>query len=184
MSERTAPATDHAALVALLRETLARHGDAEQLWMCSVPPGAAPGTVDPQAPGPVAALLELTDGPYFNGSSRLFESDHLVWRQDVRENLVGAALPGGGTLADASHFYYFGEVHDNPLLYDRTDGSVWRVPEEGFVWYTGCRLERIADGFGEFFTEWVVSPRYLELVQGTSDEPDDWYRLLRLAGLA
>ncbi|GLW74285.1 hypothetical protein Kpho02_65830 [Kitasatospora phosalacinea] len=75
-------------------------------------------------------------------------------------------------------------MHGNPLLYDHTDGSVWRVPEEGFVWYTGCRLERIADGVEEFFSTWAASPRYLDLVRGTPDEPDDWYRLLRLAGLA
>ncbi|WP_033216515.1 hypothetical protein [Kitasatospora phosalacinea] len=79
-------------------------------------------------PGPVAALLELTDGP----------------------------APGGGTLADASHLHLFGLVQDDPLPYDRTDGSVWLVPEEGFVRYTGRRLERIADGVEEFFTEWVV----------------------------
>ncbi|MFF4340639.1 hypothetical protein ACFY00_11955 [Kitasatospora sp. NPDC001540] len=167
----------------LLRETLERHRDAEELWTPSLPPGVAAGVLGPEVPGPVAALLELTDGPCFGPTGQVFGSGQLPWRQG-QENLVGAALPGGGTLADASHFHFFGEVHGNPLLYDRTDGSVWRVPEEGLVWYTGCRLERIADGVEEFFTVWAASPRYLDLVQGTPDEPDDWYRLLRSAGLA
>ncbi|AUY53003.1 hypothetical protein [Streptomyces sp. CB01881] len=60
------------------------------------------------------------------------------------------------------------------------------MPDDGFVWYTGCRLERLTDDVGTFFTDWVAAPGFRDLAGlGPEDlATSHWYRLLRLTALA
>ncbi|MGE7438016.1 hypothetical protein [Kitasatospora sp. NPDC001175] len=176
---------DLESLITTLRDTFNKHARELELWTPAIPTGADPQTLDLDTPPGVAALLSLSDGPYLDHSTQIYSSGDLSWQQ-VADNLVDAELPDGSTLTDASRFFCFGQACQNPLLVDVTDGSVWRVPDDGVVWYTGCRLERIADSVEEFFMDWVASPKYQDLAGLDPDELEssDWYRLLRLSGLA
>ncbi|MFF5255147.1 hypothetical protein ACFY4K_24315 [Streptomyces leeuwenhoekii] len=172
-------------LVTKLRDTLAQFRDQFELWTPEIPTGAEPAKIAQGIPTSVAAALTMCDGLYMEHSTQLYSSDDLPYRQ-VSENLVGAVLPDGTKLADASHFFCFGQAAGNPLLVDSRDGSVWRVPDDGVVWYTGCRLEKIAVDVAEFFTDWIASLRFQDLagLPSAELETSDWYRLLRLSGLA
>ncbi|CAL9457220.1 hypothetical protein SUDANB58_02574 [Streptomyces sp. enrichment culture] len=173
-----------AALVAKLRNALAQHREQFELWTPEIPAGVDPAKITEDIPASVAAMLTMCDGLYMDHSTQLYSRDDLPYRQ-ISENLVGAVLPDGAKLTDASHFFCFGQAAGNPLLVDSHDGSVWRVPDDGVVWYTGCRLEKIAADVGEFFTNWITSPRFQDLagLPSAELETSDWYRLLRLSGL-
>ncbi|MFK0262559.1 hypothetical protein ACIQU1_14620 [Streptomyces angustmyceticus] len=172
-------------LVARLRCALEEHREAHELWAPEIPAGCDPQQVSDDVPAGVAELLTTVDGMYLDHSTQLFGSDSLADRQ-VSGSLVGAELPDNSQLTDPSHFFCFGEAAGNPLLVDEQDGSVWRVPYDGVVWYTGCRLEPIADSVSGFFTQWIVTALFGDLAGLTADEAahSDWYRLLKLSGLA
>ncbi|WP_316521140.1 hypothetical protein [Kitasatospora brasiliensis] len=172
------------SLVALLRETLAEHRMTLGLYDCNVPEGADSSLIPPGTPAGVADLLAATDGLYLDHTTRLFRAEELT-DQQFPTGLEGAELPDGSTLDDTSRFFFFGQARENPLLVDR-DGSVWRVPDEGYVWYTGCRVEPVADTVSEFVRTWVASPQFQHLagLEPSDLETSHWYRLLRLSGLA
>ncbi|MEU5386231.1 hypothetical protein [Kitasatospora cineracea] len=172
--------------IAALRTSLEGNRDEWELWMPEIPEGSAPQDIPDGLPPGLAALLAASDGMHLAASTRLFGVDELASRQ-LPDHLVGAKLPDGGELADASDFFFFGEAADNPLLVNGADGSVWRVPDDGVVWYTGCRLERIASSLDAFVAEWILTPeRFLDLAGLTPAEAadSDWYRLLDSSGLA
>ncbi|MFF4338373.1 hypothetical protein ACFY00_00380 [Kitasatospora sp. NPDC001540] len=168
----------------MLREALERYGDEHDLFMLRIPEGRDPDDLPEDLPPGLADLLEASDGLPLTGNTRLYGADSLPYQQ-VNDILVGATMPDGSKLADASDFFCFGQAAENPLLVKRSDGSVWRVPDDGVVWYTGCRLERIADSLNDFAVEWLATERFLDLLGpnlvGAADT--DWYRLLKLSGL-
>ncbi|WP_345701532.1 hypothetical protein [Kitasatospora terrestris] len=176
---------DISRLVATLRDALEEHRRPYELWTPEIPAGCELQAVGDGVPPGVAGLLTISDGLYLTHSTRLFSSGDLPDEQ-VSENLVGARLPDGSRLTDAAPFFCFGQAVGNPLLVDGRDGSVWRVPDDGVVWYTGCRLERIAGTVDEFVTDWVVGDRFPDLAGLSPDvaADSDWYRLLKLSGLA
>ncbi|GAA2084496.1 hypothetical protein GCM10009759_03590 [Kitasatospora saccharophila] len=170
---------------AALRNALDEHRDEYELWMPEIPQGAAPQDIPDGLPPVLARLLAASDGPNLGTSTRLFSAEEIA-SQQVPDHLVGAKLNDGSELTDASHFIFFGEAAENPLLLNERDGTVWRVPDDGVVWYTGCRLEQIANSFNEFVAEWVLdADRFLDLAGLTPSEAmdSDWYRLLKLSGL-
>ncbi|MGW7579739.1 hypothetical protein ACWGKU_04905 [Kitasatospora sp. NPDC054768] len=170
--------------ISLLRETLAAHEKELELWDPEIPAGADAAEIPPNIPTGVADLLSASDGLYLTHSTRLFTASELMSRQ-FPEGLEEAELPDGSPLEDTSRFFFFGLACENPLLVDR-DGSVWRAPDEGYVWFTGCRIEPIAGSVEEFFRTWVASPRFQDLAGVAPDNLDSshWYQLLRLSGLA
>ncbi|MBO1415103.1 hypothetical protein [Streptomyces sp. FH025] len=175
---------DIASTMTLLRNTLAEHQADLELWDPSIPDGADQDAIPQEAPAGVGELLRASDGLYLDHSTRLFEASEIMDRQ-FPEGLEDAELPNGSPLDDTSRFFFFGLARENPLLVDR-DGSVWRAPDEGALWYTGCRLEQIAGSVDEFFRTWVASSRFQDLAGLTPDDLDNshWYQLLRLSGLA
>nr|BFD90935.1 hypothetical protein KitaXyl93_22950 [Kitasatospora sp. Xyl93] len=176
--------TDIASTTALLRNVLAEHQTDLELWDPSIPAGADAHAIPQETPHGVAELLRASDGLYLDHSTRLFEASEIMDRQ-FPEGLEDAELPDGSSLEDASRFFFFGLARENPLLVDR-DGTVWRIPDDGSLWYTGCRLEQIAGSIDEFFQTWVASPRFQDLAGLDPDDLDNshWYQLLRLSGLA
>ncbi|MET8628051.1 hypothetical protein ABZW30_30650 [Kitasatospora sp. NPDC004669] len=172
------------AVTALLRSTLAEHEAELRLWDCAVPEGADPELIPPGIPAGVAELLRASNGLYLSHSTYLYRADQVLDRQ-FPEGLAEAPLPDGSPPDDPSRFFFFGEACLNPLLVDR-DGTVWRVPDEGFVWFTGCRLEPIAESVDEFFRVWIASARFRDLDGVDPDDPTDshWLQLLRLSGLS
>ncbi len=172
------------SLVAMLRGALAEHGIAQGLFDCDIPEGADSALIPPGTPAGVADLLTATDGLYLDHSTRLFRTEDLADHQ-FTTGLQDADLPDGSTVDDPSRFFFFGQACENPLLVDR-DGSVWRVPDEGHLWYTGCRVEPIADDIDDFVRTWVASPQVQDLagLDPTDLEASHWYQLLRLSGLA
>ncbi|MFE7525595.1 hypothetical protein ACFU7Y_07715 [Kitasatospora sp. NPDC057542] len=174
---------DFVEVMGLLRSTLAAHRDELRLLDCDVPLGGDGSSVPEGTPEGVRELVAASDGLYLDHSCRLYSADELADRQWA-EGLERAELPDGGVLEDASRFFYFGEARLNPLLVDR-DGSVWRVPDEGYLWFTGCRVEPITGSVEEFFFEWIVGERFRDLAGLDEDgaTTSHWYRVLGLAGL-
>ncbi|MGW2867927.1 hypothetical protein [Kitasatospora sp. NPDC001225] len=169
-------------VMGLLRSTLEAHREELGLLDCEVPQGGNGSSVPVGTPEGVRELVAASDGLYLDHSCRLYRADELADRQWA-EGLEGAELPGGGVLEDASRFFYFGEAALNPLLVDH-DGSVWRVPDEGYVWFTGCRVEPVAGSVEEFFFEWIAGERFRDLagLDAEGVETSHWYRVLGLAG--
>ncbi|MEV7123975.1 hypothetical protein, partial [Kitasatospora griseola] len=134
MTEASLPAA-----ISALRTALEENRDEHELWMLEIPEGSAPQDIPDGLPAGLADLLAASDGLNLAASTRFFSADELA-SQQLPDHLVGAKLPDGSELTDASNLYFFGEAAGNPLLVNEKDGSVWRVPDDGVVWYTGCRL--------------------------------------------
>ncbi|UNO43550.1 hypothetical protein [Streptomyces sp. MST-110588] len=172
-------------LVARLRDALGEHREEHQLWAPDIPSGAGPWQMANGIPAGVAEILAIADGMHLDYSTQLFGSDVLPDRR-MSELLAHAEPLDGCRLPDTSHFFCFGQAASNPLWVNEQDGSVWRVPDDGVLWYTGCRLERIADTMSDFFTGWVVTDRFRDLAGLPPEDvaDNDWCRLLKLTGMA
>jgi hypothetical protein len=149
-----------------------------ELAAVAVPPGL-PGDQVPKAlPTDLRRLAVLSDGLVFGVSAKIRLAQTILGFQ-YTETLAEAA-----EISNAEDYLTIGDVLEAPLLFNVTDGSIWRTLASGGLWYQGCRIERVADDLDEFLSGWIASPRFRELADLEEVEPgwDDWWRLLQAAG--
>ncbi|MFI6448664.1 hypothetical protein [Kitasatospora sp. NPDC050543] len=150
-----------------------------EFYSCSVGRPMAPEEIPPGTPAPLSELATAAANLICGYS---VEVRPLT---DPGQYPVGSRLNEAAGIENGDDYRLIGLARDNPLLFHVPDGSVWRVPFDGGLWYQECRVEKLAASIEDFITYWIAGPMFPNLAGQEGDDlaANEWYRLLILCDI-